>query len=133
MRLALLIDLNKELEVNVNIGNLLTRRAALNPEREAYIDSSSDQRLPFSELNNRSNQIANQLLAMGIEKGERVALALMNRAEFIQAYEGIAKIGGIVVFPKAKFLNASSMIGISCSLSSTHFFISSEFNKIVMK
>jgi len=83
--------------LNVNIGNLLTRRAALNPEREAYIDSSSDQRLTFRELNDRSNQIANQLLDLGIKKGERVALALMNSAEFIESYIGIAKIGGVVV------------------------------------
>jgi O-succinylbenzoate-CoA ligase len=83
--------------VNINIGNLLTRRAALNPEREAYVDGNSGVRLTFRELNLRSNQLANQLLLMGIKKGERVALALMNSAEFIESYIAIAKIGGVVV------------------------------------
>ncbi len=80
-----------------NIGLLLTKRAIINPEREAYVDSSSGLRLTFAELNSRCNCLANSLLELGIKHGDRVALALMNSAEFIEAYFAVAKIGGIVV------------------------------------
>ena len=80
-----------------NIGLLLAKRALINPLREAYIDSQSGLRLTFEELNSRSNQIANSLMAHGVKPGDRVALALMNSAEFLEAYFAIAKIGGVVV------------------------------------
>ena len=80
-----------------NIGLLLTKRALINPMREAYVDSQSGLRLTFDELNKRSNQVANSLITRGVKPGDRVALALMNSAEFLEAYFAIAKIGGVVV------------------------------------
>ena len=80
-----------------NLGLLLTKRALINPEREAYVDAQSDLRLNFEELNARCNRVANSLLKIGIKPGDRVALALMNSAEFIETYFAIAKIGGVVV------------------------------------
>ena len=75
-----------------NIGLLLTKRAIINPDREAYIDSKSGLRLTFEELNERTNQLANSLLELGVSPGDRVALALMNSVEFVEAYFAIAKI-----------------------------------------
>jgi len=80
-----------------NIGQILARRAFLNPDREAYVDSRSGQRLTFSELNNRSNHIANALKEGGVKQGDRVALMMMNSAEFMESYFAIAKIGGVIV------------------------------------
>ena len=80
-----------------NIGLLLTKRAIINPEREAYVDGKSGLRLTFEELNQRCNRLANALLASGVTPGDRVALALMNSAEFLEAYFAVAKIGAIVV------------------------------------
>ena len=80
-----------------NLGLLLTKRAFLSPGKEAYVDSHSDLRLTFAELNERSNRIANAFREAGVAKGERVALLLMNSAEFMEAYFGLAKIGAVVV------------------------------------
>jgi acyl-CoA synthetase (AMP-forming)/AMP-acid ligase II len=80
-----------------NIGLLLTKRAHLSPRREAYVDSKSGLRLTFADLNQRCNKLANSLVELGVKPGDRVALALMNSAEFIEAYFAIAKIGGVVV------------------------------------
>ena len=80
-----------------NLGLFLSKRAFLTPDREAYVDSHSAQRLTYAELNARSNQLANSLAAAGIEKGERVGLLLMNSAEFMEAYFALAKIGAVVV------------------------------------
>lgn len=80
-----------------NIGLLLSKRAVINPDREAYVDSSSGLRLTFDELNQRCNQIANGLRTLGIKPGDRVAIALMNSAEFVETYFAIAKIGAVIV------------------------------------
>jgi acyl-CoA synthetase (AMP-forming)/AMP-acid ligase II len=83
--------------MNNNLGLFLAKRAFLGPDVEAYVDSHSDLRLTFGELNERANRIASALLADGIEKGERVGLLLMNGAEFMEAFFALAKIGAVVV------------------------------------
>lgn len=80
-----------------NLGLLLAKRAYLNPDREAYVDSHRDLRLSFAALNGRCNRLANALRADGIKKGERVGLLLMNSAEFMEAYFALAKVGAVVV------------------------------------
>ena len=83
--------------MNQNIGELLTRRANLSGNREGYVDSKSGQRLSFDELNRRCNQLANGLVDSGVKPGDRVALLMMNSAEFIESYFAVAKIGAVVV------------------------------------
>jgi len=80
-----------------NLGQILTKRAFLSPDREAYVCSHSGLRLTFRELNERCNQLANSFVKSGVEKGERVGLLLMNGAEFMEAYFALAKIGAVVV------------------------------------
>ena len=80
-----------------NIGQWLTKRALLNPGREAYVDGNSDVRLTFAELNAGSNRVANAFAAAGVGKGERVALLLMNSAEFVEAFFALGKVGAVVV------------------------------------
>jgi len=80
-----------------NIGLWLTKRAFLNPGREAYVDGNAGHRLTFDELNRSCNRIANAFLAAGVRKGERVGLLLMNSIEFMEAYFALGKIGAVVV------------------------------------
>jgi acyl-CoA synthetase (AMP-forming)/AMP-acid ligase II len=83
--------------VENNLGLFLSKRALLNPNREAYVDGSGAMRLSFRELNTRCNRLANALLKAGVKKGERIAFLLMNSAEFMEAYFSAAKIGAVVV------------------------------------
>ena len=80
-----------------NIGGLLARRAALNGDREAYVDSASGLRLTFKQLNSRCNQTGNALVESGVKPGDRVGILLMNSPEFLEAYFALAKIGAVVV------------------------------------
>ena len=112
-----------------NIGLLLTKRALINPQREAYVDSQSGLRLTFEELNKRCNRLANSLIKSGIKPGDRVALALMNSAEFLEAYFAIAKIGGVVV-PLNWRLVADELEFILKDSGSTTLIFGEEFNDI---
>jgi O-succinylbenzoate-CoA ligase len=81
-----------------NVGLFLTKRAFLNPSLEAFIDTHSGRRLTFADLNARSNRTANFLAAeLGVRKGDRVALLLMNGPEFLESFFAIAKLGAVCV------------------------------------
>jgi len=58
---------------------------------------SGDRRLSFLDLDEASNKIANALIQMGVDKGDRVAMLLSNSPEFGVIYFGIVKIGAIAV------------------------------------
>ncbi len=98
-----------------NIGGLLTRRAQLSPDLEAYVQGETGARYTFSELNARANKLANAFREAGVTPGTRVAFLLMNGIEFVEAYLGLAKIGAVVVplnwrltAPELEFIIADS-------------------------
>lgn len=78
-----------------NVGYMLKRRALLNPDKEGLVCENT--RLTFSQLNDRANQLANSMTALGVEKGDRVALLALNEAEYFEIFFGLGKIGAILV------------------------------------
>jgi O-succinylbenzoate-CoA ligase len=81
-----------------NVGTFLTKRAFLSPGLEATVEPMADgRRLTYRELNDRANRIANALRLQGVKKGDRVALLLMNGAEFVETFFAVAKIGAVNV------------------------------------
>lgn len=80
-----------------NIGSLLSKRAAITPNQEAFVEWERQRRFSFAQLNTRSNAIANALLARDIKPGDRVACLLKNGIEFVESYFAVAKIGAVMV------------------------------------
>ncbi len=64
---------------------------------------SGERKVTCAELDIESNAVANALLRMGLEKGDRVALLLSNSPDFVAIYFGIVKIGAIVVALDPKY------------------------------
>jgi O-succinylbenzoate-CoA ligase len=84
--------------MQMNIGQLLTRRAFLSPDVEAMVEPAvGGRRIRFRELNARCNRVAHALRGAGVKHGDRVALLLMNGAEFIESFFAVAKIGAVNV------------------------------------
>ncbi len=83
--------------MKTNIGALLTKRALMNPHNEALFDVAAGRRFNYAELNDRTNQVANALLASGVGKGDRVSLLMMNSHEFVSSFFAIAKVGAVIV------------------------------------
>lgn len=79
----------------MDMGQMLAQAAERTPDETAVI--FKDQRTSYRELNDRANQVANALIALGIEPGDRVALYMHNLPLFMEAYYGILKAGGSVV------------------------------------
>ncbi|MFE2998642.1 AMP-binding protein [Nocardia sp. NPDC059246] len=88
------------------IGQLLRHRASAYPDRPyCYVAGKG---YTFAELDRRTDEVAAGFAAHGVGKGDRVALLMPNRIEFIEAYFGLAKLGAIQVplnaFLKGDFL-----------------------------
>jgi len=66
---------------------------ALYPESEAVV--CGEERLTFADLDRVSERVARGLVARGIAKGDRVAIAMRNCPSWIASYMGIVKAGGI--------------------------------------
>jgi fatty-acyl-CoA synthase len=76
------------------LGHLIDEIAAARPSDDAVV--FCDRRLTYGALAARVDELARALLAVGIVRGDRVALLLPNRPEWIIAALAIAKVGGIV-------------------------------------
>jgi acyl-CoA synthetase (AMP-forming)/AMP-acid ligase II len=79
----------------MNIGHMLTRRALLSPEKEGLVCEGV--RRTFSQLNARANQLANAMTAIGVKKGDRVAVLAFNEPQYYDLLFGLGKIGAIMV------------------------------------
>jgi fatty-acyl-CoA synthase len=76
-------------------GFMLTRRAALSPERTALI--FRDESWTYAELNRVTNRVAHGLHALGVNPGDRVGFLGLNHPRFLFTLFGAAKLGAIFV------------------------------------
>ena len=58
---------------------------------------AGDEHWSFRQLDERSNSFARYLLAQGVSAGDRVAIMMANRVEFIVAVHAISKLGAATV------------------------------------
>ena len=79
----------------MNIGTLLPRHARYRPDHLAVI--FEEHRLTFRDFNKRVNRLANALVDIGINKGDKIATLLPNCLEMLDIYWAVAKIGAVVV------------------------------------
>jgi len=80
----------------MTLGKILLRSAQQYPHNTAL--EYRDRKISFSELNDMVNRLANGLLNLGLEKGDRVAILLSKTPEVIVTFLAAAKAGG-VIFP----------------------------------
>jgi acyl-CoA synthetase (AMP-forming)/AMP-acid ligase II len=88
-------ELHSNLIHRVNVGDSLTRTAARHPARTAVVDG--DRAFTYREFNQWVNRIANGLAELGYRRGDALALASGNSAEFLATYYAFAKLGTVCV------------------------------------
>jgi len=76
------------------LGALLDEMAAARPSAQAL--AFRHEQLSYAALQARVEEFARALLAVGVARGDRVAVLLPNRPEWVVAALAIARIGGIV-------------------------------------
>ena len=79
------------------IDSNLRRAVADWPQREAVVDVAANIRLTYTELDDRVDELARGLLAIGIEKGDRVGIWAPNCVAWFLIQYATARIGAILV------------------------------------
>ena len=74
-------------------AEMLERTAERYPEQEAIIFHEIN--LTYRELNALVHSLANALLDLGIEQGQRVCLFMTNRPEYVISWFALARIGAV--------------------------------------
>ena len=78
----------------INLASYLENSVVAHPDKLALIFEEKE--WSFTEINEKANAIANGLMDMGIEKGDRVSFFLPNVPEFFFWYFGVLKTGAVV-------------------------------------
>src|SRR5665647_482438 len=116
------VDMSKEVlltEGKIPIFEYLRIHAKRTPDKPAIINYGRE--ISYKELDESSDQFANYLLDLGLEKGDRVGLFLGNSPQYIIAHFGIQKMGGIVcpcspLFKEMELKYEVNNAGIKCLL-----------------
>ena len=77
----------------MNIGDIPAKWARQTPDNEAIIDSTTERRITFGDLDTHVRKLANGLLGLGLEKGDRVGVLSMNSIEYCALYFACGRAG----------------------------------------
>ncbi|MCS5650549.1 MAG: AMP-binding protein [Dehalococcoidia bacterium] len=81
----------------MNLGEIPSKTARIDPDREALIDIPNDCRITYGELDERVKRLANGLIKQfKTVKGDRVAVLSKNSIEYMEVYFACARIGLII-------------------------------------
>lgn len=83
--------------LGVTIGDMFDAIVARFPNNEALVDRQHGLRYSYRALHTEVERCARGLLALGLEKGERIGIWSPNRAEWTITQFATAKIGAILV------------------------------------
>ena len=78
----------------MRMGDMLRRSAERVPDKPALI--MGEDSLTYGEFNRRVNRLANALLDLGLNKGDRVAVLTNNCIEYFEIYLALCKAGGVM-------------------------------------
>jgi long-chain acyl-CoA synthetase len=74
---------------------MLVETARRLPDHVAII--CGDVQMTYGQLESATNRLANALVRLGLERGQKVLVMLPNIPQFVIAYYGVLKAGGVVV------------------------------------
>src|SRR6266404_4530878 len=79
----------------LHFGEIVAMNAYLSPDKVGARDLTRS--LTFRGWNDRSCKLANALVGLGLEKGDRIAVLAYNCLEWMEIYAAVAKAGLVVV------------------------------------
>ncbi|MGW5652759.1 class I adenylate-forming enzyme family protein [Streptomyces humi] len=91
------------------LTQLLERNRQCFPERTAVVDDR--RRVTWTRLHERTEELARGLAALGIRRGDRVAVLSQDRIEVLESYFALARLGALFV-PLNHALAAPEVTGI---------------------
>ena len=93
----------------MNVGSLLGHWARVRPNHTAVV--CGNRRFSFREAQARTHAVANALTALGLRKGDKLALILPNCVELLDAYRAAAQLG-LVAVPLSPLLRGPGLVSL---------------------
>ena len=90
----------------MNIGSLLPRHARYRGAHLALV--CGDARLSYAELSQRVNRLAHAFLALGLTKGDKIAIVVPNCVEVLETYWAAIQVG-LVLVPLSPLLRGPAL------------------------
>ncbi|MEM8492464.1 MAG: long-chain-fatty-acid--CoA ligase [Pseudomonadota bacterium] len=118
------------MKTDMNVGLFLTRRAQRNSNQPFINDLFAKQRLSFSQVNERANQLTHALESRGLRHGDRVAILAHNGHQFVESFFGPAK-SGYVIMPLNWRLTADELAFILQDGGATALIFDEAFSSVV--
>ncbi|MBM7855690.1 fatty-acyl-CoA synthase [Desulfohalotomaculum tongense] len=81
----------------VTVGQLLEQVARMYPDNEALVYNDRDLRYSYREFNRLCRVVARGLMAMGIKKGDHIAVWATNVPEWVLLQFAVGKMGAVLV------------------------------------
>ena len=103
----------------MNLSEMVDRIAADMPDHPALV--FGEQVVSYAELLHSINRISNALVRFGVNKGDRVAIIMPNRPEFIISYLAAVRLGAIAV----------TLNPLSTSYELSHYFVDAKPSVVV--
>jgi long-chain acyl-CoA synthetase len=79
----------------MNVGDLVRETAKRSPDRTALI--FHDQPIKYSEVDREIDRAAAGFAALGLKRGDRVAVLVHNVPHFVYAYHGLLRAGAVMI------------------------------------
>jgi len=79
----------------MNTSDFLNIASAICPERDSIVFEGK--RWTYVQINDRVNRLANALMKLGVEKGDRIGMLQVNCNQYVETYYAAAKLGIIFV------------------------------------
>ncbi|MES5486506.1 AMP-binding protein [Bradyrhizobium sp. INPA03-11B] len=83
--------------LELTVGEALRDAAARYGASDSIVSVFQCQRLTYAELDRDADRVAGALIAMGIRKGDRIAIWSANKIEWLVAHHGAVRVGAVVV------------------------------------
>ncbi|MCM3669381.1 AMP-binding protein [Mesobacillus maritimus] len=109
--------------IRKSVGELLADRALEMPNHEVLVYPDRGLRYTYREFNEVCEQVAKGLMAIGIEKGENVAVWASNIPEWVSLQYGTGKMGAVLVTVNTNYRAAELEYLLKQSDSTTIFLI----------
>ena len=93
----------------MNVGSLLPRHAWYRGDHLALV--CGDTRLTFAQLAGRVNRLANAFVALGLKKGDTLAVVMPNCVEVLETYWAAIQIG-LVLVPLSPLLRGAALAAL---------------------
>lgn len=106
--------------LDVIITDVMASHAKWREDKAAII--CEDRRMTWGEFNQRINKVANGLIKLGLQKGEKVSLLTANRIEALEILFGTVKAGGVIV-PLSAMVPGDSLAGMVMDSDSKFLFV----------